>query len=111
MSALTSISREASLTLNELETMDGATDPARQIGLAMASVDVALETTSLPLAASRCVLAAARLIRAAELFSEQDAPRNGEPAVQAGEGAGSDASSIPVDAPSPSPATLQDPRQ
>lgn len=102
-------SAQALAALAELEMMDGATDAAKLIGQAMAGIDHAVSTTSKALAAGSCTLAAARLIRAAEILSEEQnpyAPGAEEPAGQAGEGAGSEPASLPPNAgPSPSPAT------
>lgn len=103
------VSEAAHRALDELELMDVATDPAKLIGQAMASVEAALATTSNTGAASACTMAAARLIRAAELLEEQyspDAPGPDAPGLeQAGEGAGSEPAPLPLKAgPSPSPA-------
>ena len=107
-----STSQAAHRALAELEMMDGATAPADCIGRAMACIDVALATTSHSLAAGQCILAAARLIRAAELFSEQPnapgpLPDGSTPGLeQAGVGAGSEpaAPTPPNAGPSPAPA-------
>lgn len=76
------VSPAANRALDELELMDDATDPAKLIGQAMASVEAALATASNTSAASACTMAAARLIRAAELLEEQNAPPAGSPAAE-----------------------------
>ena len=85
-------------TLEELMMLTGETSAPKEIGRAMAEIDVALITKCPFAAASRCTIAAARLIRAAELF-QQNAPG----LEQVAEGAGSEAAT-PSAAPSPSAA-------
>ncbi len=105
-----SLSPAAVRALAELETMDAARDPEVQVGRAMAAIDMALATTNRGLAVSQYLLAAARLIRAAELLEElppfiqpDTATLPPDPgAQQAGGGAGSDLSSpLPADAEGP----------
>lgn len=114
------LSKQALYALAELDMLDGATDAAKEIGRAQAEMEVALGTQSRSLAGARCTIAAARLIRAAELFAEvapaesTEHPNAPGPAPQgatqgleqAGVGAGSEpAAPIPPQAgPSPAPA-------
>ena len=84
--------------LDELDMLAGDTSAPKEIGRAMAEIDVALITQCPFAAASRCTIAAARLMRAAELF-QQNAPG----LEQVAEGAGSEAAT-PSAAPSPSAA-------
>ena len=96
-------------TLDELDMLGTATEPNKEIGRAMAEVDVALATHSLSVAMARCTVAAARLIRAAELFQQQIhmqmlvSQRNAPGLEQVAEGAGSEAAT-PSAVPSPSAA-------
>ena len=88
------VSEMAHRALDELEMLMTDSDPAREIGRAMAELDRALDTQSRSLAAGFCAIAAARIIRAAELFNSQTPPA-------AAGGAGSDAAAPPAAAPSP----------
>lgn len=67
------VSEQAHNALNELEILETATCPETEIGRAMAGIESALETQNRKLSAGRCVLAAARLIRAAELLDPEAA--------------------------------------
>lgn len=78
------VSQQAHRALDELEMLEGADDPMKEIGRAWAEVDVALVTQSRQSAAARCTIAAARLIRAAELFNEPVAPGLEQAAAGAG---------------------------
>lgn len=107
------VSAAAHRVLDELDMMDDVQSASAAFGRSHAQIHAGLNAGLPSLKATHFILAAAALIRAAELLEQPDASApgpdgDGLDAVQAGEGAGSDSAPLlpPEAEPSPSPADL-----